>query len=230
MFWEHNSDGKGSNREGGLEENRFKIERLKMVNEQIRNRGIRDPRVLEAMERVPRHLFVSPEDRRCAYNDNPLPIGHGQTISQPYIVALMTELLELQPGDRVLEIGAGSGYQTAVLSLLAGEVFSIERVEQLGEPARERLDSLGFDNVTVRVGDGYAGWPDEAPFDAIIVTAAPETVPDALIAQLSDGGRMAIPVGLHFQELFCIVKEGEKTSEEKIANVRFVPMIGKDEA
>lgn len=229
MFREQDGNGDGFARAGELGEDRFKTERLKMVDEQIRRRGIRDPRVLEAMERVPRHLFVSPGERRYAYNDNPLPIGHGQTISQPYIVALMTELLELKRGDRVLEIGAGSGYQTAVLSLLAGKVFSIERVEQLGVSARERLDSLGFDNVEVRVGDGYAGWSAEAPFDSIIVTAAPETVPQALIEQLTDGGRMAIPVGLHFQELFCVVKEGEKTREEKIANVRFVPMVGEDE-
>jgi protein-L-isoaspartate(D-aspartate) O-methyltransferase len=222
MSWERKGNGRYS------EEDRFIDERLRMVEEQIRKRGVRDPRVLEAMETVPRHLFVLPEDRRGAYHDNPLPIGLGQTISQPYIVALMTELLELKPSHRVLEIGAGSGYQSAVLSLLAKRVYSIEFVEQLGLSARDRLCYLGYDNVEVRIGDGYEGWPEEAPFDAIIVTAAPEKVPRTLIEQLSIGGRMAIPVGLHFQELLRIVKKTDGITEDKIANVRFVPMVTDD--
>ncbi|UCG53734.1 MAG: protein-L-isoaspartate(D-aspartate) O-methyltransferase [Candidatus Latescibacterota bacterium] len=204
----------------------FETERLRMVEDQIRRRDVRDPRVLRAMETVPRHRFVLPEDVPYAYNDNPLPIGYGQTISQPYIVALMTELLKLEPGHRVLEIGTGSGYQAAVLSELAREVFTIEYLEQLGTSARRRLRSLGYDNVRVRIGDGYEGWPDAAPFDAVIVTAAPESVPQSLVDQLVDGGRMAIPVGTHFQELYCMVKEGKDITSEKVANVRFVPMVG----
>jgi protein-L-isoaspartate(D-aspartate) O-methyltransferase len=206
----------------------YREDRLRMVENQIRRRDVRDPRVLRAMETVPRHLFVRPEDLSFAYSDSPMPIGHGQTISQPYIVALMTEILELEPTHRVLEIGTGSGYQAAVLSLLAREVYTVEFVEALGTQAEKRLASLGCANVHVRIGDGYAGWPEEAPFDAIIVTAAPETVPKTLIDQLGDGGRMAIPVGSYFQVLFRIVKRGGQTTEEKIADVRFVPMVGKE--
>ncbi len=218
----------GDSPHGDTVENR--ADRHRMVEEQIRRRDVSDPRVLWAMETVPRHLFVRPEDFAHAYDDCPLPLVLGQTISQPYIVALMTELLELQPAHRVLEIGTGSGYQSAVLSLLADDVMSIEWVEPLGLEARGRLASLGYDNVEVRIGDGYAGWPDAAPFDAIIVTAAPERVPAALVEQLADGGRMAIPVGAHFQELYRIVKKGDKTVEEKIANVRFVPMVEGEES
>ncbi len=202
-------------------------ERLRMVDFQIRRRDVRDPRVLEAMQTVPRHLFVLPENIPFAYSDSPLPIGYGQTISQPYIVALMTEILELERTHRVLEIGTGSGYQTAVLSLLACEAFTVEYLSSLGTEAKKRLETLGFANVHVRIGDGYAGWPEEAPFDAIIVTAAPDKVPKTLVDQLKEGGRMAIPVGTHFQELFLIRKKGSKTTEEKIADVRFVPMVGK---
>jgi protein-L-isoaspartate(D-aspartate) O-methyltransferase len=202
-------------------------ERLRMVDDQIRRRGVKDPRVLRAMEEVPRHLFVRPEDEVVAHADSPLPIGYGQTISQPYIVALMTEILELEPDHRVLEIGTGSGYQAAVLSLLAKDVYTIEYLESLGVAARKRFETLGYKNVHVRVGDGYAGWPEEAPFDAVIVTAAPEEIPETLTAQLKDGGRMAIPVGTYFQELVLVRKTGGRIRQEKIADVRFVPMVRK---
>lgn len=228
--------GRGKNKEPAAPEggrggaDPYRSERLRMVEDQIRRRGVKDPRVLEAMENVPRHLFVLPQDLHFAYADTPMPIGHGQTISQPYIVALMTEILELEPAHRVLEIGTGSGYQAAVLSLLAREVFTIESLSTLGAEAAKRLESLGCANVRVRIGDGYAGWPEEAPFDAVIVTAAPESVPPTLVEQLKDGGRMAIPVGMHFQELFLIRKRGGGTTQDKIADVRFVPMVwkGKD--
>jgi protein-L-isoaspartate(D-aspartate) O-methyltransferase len=200
-------------------------DRLRMVHEQIRRRDVKDPRVLRAMEKVPRHLFVRPEDIPFAHTDSPLPIGHGQTISQPYIVALMTELLEIEPDHRVLEIGTGSGYQAAVLSLLAKDVYTVEYLEPLAASARKLLASLGCANVHVRVGDGYEGWKEEAPFDSIIVTAAPESVPDALSAQLKEGGRMAIPVGSYFQDLVLAVKKAGRLREQKVADVRFVPMV-----
>lgn len=200
-----------------------------MVEEQIRRRGVDDPKVLEVMAIVPRHLFVLEADRPSAYMDGPLPIGFGQTISQPYIVALMTEALRVTGEDRVLEIGTGSGYQSAVLSRMARAVFSIESVEPLGRRAKRQLKDLGCDNVHVRVGDGFAGWPEEAPFDGIIVTAAPETVPDALMRQLTDGGRMVIPVGMYHQELLVLRKQGSEVLRQKIADVRFVPMIGRGE-
>jgi protein-L-isoaspartate(D-aspartate) O-methyltransferase len=202
-------------------------DRLRMVDTQIRRRDVRDPRVLHAVETVPRHLFVRPEDLPFAHSDSPMPIGHGQTISQPYIVALMTEILDLEPTHRVLEIGTGSGYQAAVLSLLASDVYTVEFVEPLGTQAEKRLASLGYSNVHVKIGDGYAGWPEEAPFDAIMVTAAPESVPKTLVDQLKDGGRMAIPVGSFFQVLYRITKRGDQVIEEKIADVRFVPMVGR---
>lgn len=199
--------------------------RVQMVEKQIRRRGVRDVRVLRAMETVPRHLFVRPSDLASAYEDNPLPIGYNQTISQPYIVALMTELLALEPHHRVLEIGTGSGYQAAVLSRLAAEVFSIEFVEELGQSSKKLLQLLGHTNVRVRVGDGYAGWPGEGPFDAIMVTAAPDSCPPGLADQLVDGGRMAIPVGCHIQELFLMTRCGEELVRQKVADVRFVPMV-----
>lgn len=213
---------------GRVDADPYRNERLRMVEDQIRRRDVKDRRVLEAMETVPRHRFVLGADLDFAYADTPLPIGQGQTISQPYIVALMTEMLELEPAHRVLEIGTGSGYQAAVLSLVAKEVFTVEYVPSLGTEAKKRLESLGYRNVHVRIGDGYAGWPEEAPFDAVIVTAAPDKVPPSLVDQLKDGGRMAIPVGTHFQELFLIRKAGGKTTEEKVADVRFVPMVGKE--
>ncbi len=203
--------------------------RMKMVETQIRSRGIEDERVLGAMEDVERHKFVPPGAVDHAYRDNPLSIGHGQTISQPYIVALMTEILQLEPDDIVLEIGTGSGYQAAILAELVTEVFSIEIVEDLGQEAAGRLVELGYDNVTVRIGDGYLGWPEHAPFDAIIVTAAPPQIPQALIDQLADGGRMVVPVGTGYQELVVIEKKDGNVTQRSITAVRFVPMIHGEE-
>jgi protein-L-isoaspartate(D-aspartate) O-methyltransferase len=204
--------------------------RREMVEHQIERRGIKDPRVLQALRDVKRHLFVPEASRDDAYEDYPLAIGHGQTISQPYIVALMTESIAPGPTDRVLEIGTGSGYQAAVLSRLVKEVYSIEIVEPLGTAAAARLKNLGYANVEVRIGDGYKGWPEQAPFDAIVVTAAPPEVPQALVDQLAEGGRMVVPVGTSYQELLLIQKKDGKVSERAIAPVRFVPMVkGKPE-
>jgi protein-L-isoaspartate(D-aspartate) O-methyltransferase len=208
---------------------RFAEARREMVSGQLRARGIGNPRVLDAMGRVPRHEFVPPAVRGWAYRDSPLPIGHGQTISQPFIVAFMTEALRAEPTDRVLEVGTGSGYQAAVLAGLVAEVYTIEIVEALGERAREDLARLGYGNVHVRIGDGYEGWPEHAPFDAIIVTCSPEHVPAPLVAQLRDGGRMIIPVGEagSGQELVLLEKRGTKVVQRAILPVRFVPMTGK---
>ncbi len=201
--------------------------RAAMVAEQIAGRGVRHPGVLAAMREVPRHEFVPESDRGDAYADYPLPIGYGQTISQPYIVALMTELARPQPGDRALEVGTGSGYQAAVLSRLVSRVYTIELLEDLARTARDRLARLGFGNVTVRQGDGYGGWPDEGPFDVILVTAAPEQVPPALIAQLRAGGRLVLPVGPpgDVQNLILIEKRRDGTTTSRsIIPVRFVPL------
>lgn len=198
-----------------------------MVDEQLRARGIRDPRVLDAMSRVPRHLFVPDESRAEAYGDHPLPIGHGQTISQPYIVAFMTEALRLEKSHRVLEIGTGSGYQAAVLAELAGEVFTIEIVEPLAASARRTLAETGYRNVTVRAGNGYLGWPEQAPFDRIMVTAAPDDVPPALVEQLKIDGLMAIPVGVGVQELRILRRTPGGVETLATLPVRFVPMTGK---
>ena len=199
-----------------------------MVAEQIERRGVKDPRVLEAMRKVPRHEFVPEAERDEAYDDRPLPIGHGQTISQPYIVALMTESLGLKGTEKVLEVGTGSGYQAAVLSGLAKAVFTIEIVEPLGKQAAEVLQRLGYKNVSVRVGDGYRGWREEAPFDAIIVTCAPDAVPEPLVHQLAEGGRMIIPVGPEgkAQQLVLLKKRHGKMHQQEILPVRFVPMTG----
>jgi len=199
-----------------------------MVAEQIERRGVKDPRVLEAMRKVPRHEFVPEAERDEAYDDRPLPIGHGQTISQPYIVALMTESLGLKGTEKVLEVGTGSGYQAAVLSGLAKAVFTIEIVEPLGKQAAEVLQRLGYKNVSVRVGDGYRGWREEAPFDAIIVTCAPDAVPEPLVHQLAEGGRMIIPVGPEgkAQQLVLLKKKHGKLHQQEILPVRFVPMTG----
>jgi protein-L-isoaspartate(D-aspartate) O-methyltransferase len=205
---------------------RFARQREKMVREQIEERGMRDARVLEALGAVPRHEFVPEGQRRHAYEDRPLPIGHAQTISQPYVVAVMTEVLRVGADDKVLEIGTGSGYQAAVLAKLAREVYSIEIVEPLAERARSDLKRLGYDNVHVRAGDGYQGWPEHAPFDAIIVTAAPDHVPQPLVDQLAVGGRLVIPVGRFFQELILIEKDAEGVRRQKLMGVRFVPMTG----
>ncbi len=211
------------------DEDAMRTERLGMVKRQIEKRGIKDPKVLAAMKKVPRHLFVPPEEAGEAYEDTPLPIGYEQTISQPYIVALMTELLALEPADKVLEIGTGSGYQSAVLAELVDRVYTIEIVKPLGERARELLGRLGYRNVEVRIGDGYKGWPEEAPFDAIIVTAAPETIPRPLVDQLAEGGRMVIPVGKFVQELVLLEKTGGKIRKRSVTSVRFVPMVGGDD-
>jgi protein-L-isoaspartate(D-aspartate) O-methyltransferase len=200
-----------------------------MVQQQIAARGVQDQRVLEAMRKVPRHLFVPPGMQPYAYLDSPLPIGHEQTISQPYIVAFMTEALRLEQDDRVLEVGTGSGYQAAVLSVIVREVHSIEIVEPLATEAAERLRRLGYANVTVRAGDGYRGWPDEAPFDAIMVTAAPDHVPKPLLDQLAPGGRLILPVGDQFQTLMRIRRTAKGFKREKLLPVRFVPMTGEAE-
>jgi protein-L-isoaspartate(D-aspartate) O-methyltransferase len=204
----------------------FKAMREKMVENQIRARGVKDPRVLSALAKVERHRFVPEKYLDSAYSDQPLPIGEGQTISQPYIVALMTELLELRGNERVLEIGTGSGYQAAILAELAKEVYTIEIIEPLASTARERLSELGYQNVQVRAGDGYLGWSEAAPFDAIIVTAAPDHIPKPLIDQLKEGGRMVLPVGTFTQELKKIVKRSGKMETIDVIPVLFVPMTG----
>jgi protein-L-isoaspartate(D-aspartate) O-methyltransferase len=198
-----------------------------MVTRQLQQRDIADERVLEAMRRVPRHRFVPENVRAAAYQDHPLPIGFDQTISQPYIVGFMTDALRLEPSHRVLEIGTGSGYQAAVLGELAGQVYSIEIIPALAERSRSVLEELGYRNIHVRAGNGYLGWPEAAPFDRIIVTAAPDAVPPALVSQLKVGGLMAIPVGETEQELRILVRTA--TAMETIATlpVRFVPMTGK---
>jgi protein-L-isoaspartate(D-aspartate) O-methyltransferase len=199
--------------------------RTAMVRDQLRARDITDPRVLDVMSRVPRHLFVAEDQQARAYDDHPLPIGHGQTISQPYIVAFMSQALRVQPDHKVLEIGTGSGYQAAVLAELAKEVYSIEIVQPLGERARSTLAALGYRNIHVRIGDGYLGWPEEAPFDRIIVTAAPVEVPAALVEQLEVGGLMAIPVGDVMQELRILRKTALGLETLETMPVRFVPMV-----
>ncbi len=212
----------------GYNEEVYARERARMVEFQIKARGVKDPRVIEAMLAVPRHLFV-PERRRIhSYEDRPLPIGSGQTISQPYIVALMTELLALDENDTVLEVGTGSGYQAAVLAEIAKKVYSIEIKEELGLQAKERLKAVGYTNVDVHIGDGYDGLPDDAPFDAIIVTAAAPHIPEPLIEQLRPGGRMVIPVGTRFwgQDLVLITKkEGGGIQKKTIIPVLFVPLL-----
>lgn len=199
--------------------------RAEMVRSQIKARGIIDPSVLAAMGIVERHLFVPEHLRSRAYIDSPLPIGEGQTISQPYIVAYMTEAVELGKDDRVLEIGTGSGYQAAVLAEIAKEVYTIEIVKKLADSSAELLKELGYDNVHLKHGDGYKGWPEKAPFDAIVVTAAPARIPEQLIDQLRPGGRMIVPVGSFFQELYLITRTERGYDSEKLLPVRFVPMV-----
>lgn len=204
--------------------------RGKMVRTQLRERDITDARVLEALGKIPRERFVPPGQERFAYADRPLPIGHRQTISQPYVVALMTQLAAPDSASRVLDIGTGSGYQAAVLGELAAEVFSIEILCPLAEEAAARLDSLGYTNVTVRCADGYRGWPEHAPFDVIIVAAAPDHVPQPLIDQLAPGGRLVLPVGETFQQLVVVEKSADgSTTRRDVIPVRFVPMTGEAE-
>ena len=200
--------------------------RERMVKEQIEGRGIKDPLTLAALRKVPRHLFVPDAATSEAYGDFPLPIGHGQTISQPYIVAFMTEALGLRGGEKVLEIGTGSAYQAAVLAEIAGKVYTIEIVPELAEQSRERLARLGYRNVEVRAGDGYLGWPEAAPFDAIVVTAAAPRIPEPLKQQLADGGRLVLPVGDEHQELIVVTRRGAAFDERRVLPVRFVPMTG----
>ena len=196
-------------------------EREQMVAQQIAARGVRDEKTLAAMRRVPRHLFVPPEVAGQAYNDHPLPIGHAQTISQPYIVAFMTEALHLDGDETVLEVGTGSGYQAAVLAEIVPRVYSIEIVAPLAEEARVRLKELGYSNVEVRAGDGYQGWPEAAPFDAIIVTAAAPRIPEPLKEQLRDGGRLILPVGDDWQQLAVVTRRGDRFTEKRVLDVRF---------
>lgn len=197
-----------------------------MVNDQIEARGVTDARVLDAMRRVPRHAFVRADDVVEAYDDHPLSIGHGQTISQPYIVGIMSELLGVGPGDRVLEVGTGSGYQAAVLAEMGCEVYSIEIVEPLARQAEQALASLGYRNVHVKHGDGYRGWPEHAPFDGVIVTAAPPEIPEPLKAQLRVGGRLVVPVGESEQVLTVLTRTQTGFSRQEVIPVRFVPMTG----
>jgi protein-L-isoaspartate(D-aspartate) O-methyltransferase len=203
----------------------FEAERKRMIETQIRARGVRDPGVLAAMEKVPRHLFVPEELRAYSHADEPLPIGDGQTISQPYIVAYMTEALGLRGRERVLEIGTGSGYQTAVLAEVAAEVYTVELIPDLASRARRTLDELGCRNVRFKIGDGTGGWPEFAPFDAVLVTAAAARIPPALEDQLGRGGRLVCPVGTGFQELVRLQKRRRTMKRERLLAVRFVPLI-----
>lgn len=212
-----------------------RLEMIRMIEEDVSetslelNKSELDQRVLQAMARVPRHEFVPAPEQASAYDNRPLPIGHGQTISQPYIVAVMTDMLKLEPGSKVLELGTGSGYQAAILAELAGEVYTIEIVEPLGQLAKQRLHRLGYDNVTVKIGDGYYGWQEHAPFDAIIVTAAASHIPPPLIKQLKPGGRMVIPVGSRFmmQQLLVVDKRDDnRVTSKQVLPVVFVPVTG----
>ena len=206
------------------DQDHFQKLRQQMVQRQIHNRGIRSKTILTAMQRVPRHLFMLPEYRSDAYNDQAYPIGFEQTISQPYIVALMTELLDLQPESRVLEIGTGCGYQTAVLAEIVEQVYTIEIIDNLAQEAWERLIGLNYQNIEWQVGNGYSGWERQAPFDRIIVTAAPPTLPDRLIGQLEIGGKIVLPVGKTKQDLLQITRMERKLVKKSYGGVRFVPM------
>jgi protein-L-isoaspartate(D-aspartate) O-methyltransferase len=207
------------------QDDRYASAREKMVKEQIIIRGVTDQPTLRAMRKVPRHLFVPEEYRNEAYDDNPLPIGYGQTISQPYIVAYMTEVSKPAPEKKVLEIGTGSGYQAAVLAEIVDKVYSIEIVPELARESSERLKKLGYSNITCKFGDGYKGWPENAPFDIIVVTAAPEQIPQPLIDQLAENGRLVIPVGAPaaVQELILIEKKNGNIEKKRLTFVRFVP-------
>jgi protein-L-isoaspartate(D-aspartate) O-methyltransferase len=204
--------------------NSFSEQRQRMVSEQIKPRGIKNKAVIEAISKVPRHLFVAPSLVNWAYADSPLPIDYGQTISQPYIVAYMTEMAEINPKDKVLEIGTGCGYQAAILSELAQEVYTIEIIPELGKKAYQTLKKLGYNHVHIRIGDGYEGWPENAPYDSILVTAAPEKIPPALVNQLALNGKMVIPVGKFYQEILILTKTNDGLEKERTIPVRFVPM------
>ncbi len=208
------------------EGDKYEKKRHKMVEKQIMSRNVRDPLVLKAMKKVKRHRYVPKSYQPYSYNDEPLPIGYGQTISQPYIVAYMTEALQLKGYEKVLEVGTGSGYQAAILAEIAKKVYTIEIVEPLCEEAESRLVAEGYQNVHCQCGDGYQGWPEEAPFDAVIVTAAPPEIPEPLIKQLKNGGRMILPVGEGFQELVLVTKKAGKIYKQSLIPVRFVPMTG----
>jgi protein-L-isoaspartate(D-aspartate) O-methyltransferase len=221
------STQKGQSQAPSLEADQFAVFRERMVRDQLRARDISDPRVLAAMLKVPRHEFVPVDSRQFAYDDSALGLEMGQTISQPYIVAYMTQALGLRGKERVLEIGTGSGYQAAILAEITAEVYTIEIIPKLQERARAILGKLGYQNIHFRVGDGYMGWPEYAPFDRIIVTAAPEEVPQPLLDQLADGGRMIIPIGAFSQDLVIFEKEKSKIKRRITIPVRFVPMTGK---
>ena len=211
-----------------MDEEAFRRERLEMVERQIATRGVRDSRVLDAMRKIPRHLFVPVSSREAAYDDRPLPIGEGQTISQPYIVAVMTELLEPHPSDTVLEIGTGSGYQAALLSEIVARVISVERLPAIAEQAKINLRNLGITNVEVVVGDGTMGWPAETPYNAILITASTPEIPPPLIDQLAEGGRLVAPVGGQgYQELIKLVKRDGRVEKTFHGGVVFVPLIGR---
>jgi len=204
------------------------VQRLRMIEEQIAGRGVKDARILDAMRKIPRHLFVNNSLKDKAYGDHPLPIGEGQTISQPYVVAWMTEALKLKSSDRVLEIGTGSGYQAAVLAEIVKEVYTVEIRKGLKETADKLLNELGYENIKTEYGDGYYGWEQNAPFDAIIITASANHIPPPLIKQLREGGRLIIPLGktLYYQTLTLVTKHGSELNVEQMGGVAFVPMIG----
>ena len=211
---------------GRPEDATYPAERERMVLQQVVRRGVRDPRVLAAMRKVERHRFINESQRPAAYGDHPLPVGEGQTISQPYIVALMTEALRLEGGETVLEVGTGSGYQTAILAELVEEVYSIEFLPNLADQAGAIMEELGYRNVHIRVGDGNHGWAEHAPYEGILVTASPPRVPPRLLEQLVEGGRLVIPVGITSQELEVHTKEADGVRVERVATVRFVPLVG----
>jgi protein-L-isoaspartate(D-aspartate) O-methyltransferase len=221
------SDEEKDNQKERDEADKFVVERERMVEDQLVTRGIEDPRVLKAFREIPRHAFVNDELQPQSYNDYPLPLDHGQTISQPYMVALMSECLHLKGDEKVLEVGTGSGYQAAILSRLARKVYSIERDTVLARKARELLTRLKIENVVIKVGDGTLGWREFAPYDGIIVTAGSPLVPEPLQKQLKDGGRLVVPVGSSaFQNLMCIEKKGDQFKTDEICGCTFVPLIG----
>jgi protein-L-isoaspartate(D-aspartate) O-methyltransferase len=219
--------GCGSPQKTGLSEDQYAAARERMVRNQLESRDIRDAKVLAAMREVPRHKFVPPEIVDSAYDDNALPLALGQTVSQPYIVAFMTQALELEGNERVLEVGTGSGYQAAILAEIVPEVYTVEILPALTERARRTLGGLGYKNIRFRTGDGYEGWPEAAPFDAIVVTAAPDHIPAPLVEQLKPGGRMIIPLGRFEQELIVIEKTRSGITRRSTIPVRFVPMTGR---